>query len=59
MHLLEKTIGETDFEKGMQLYFSRWKFRHPYPEDLQASLEAITHSNLDKLFQLLNKTGIL
>ena len=59
MHLLEKTIGTTDFEKGMQLYFFRWKFKHPYPEDLQASLEAVTHSSLDQLFHLLNKTGIL
>jgi aminopeptidase N len=59
LHLLEKTIGTTDFEKGMQLYFSRWKFKHPYPEDLQASLEAITHSSLDNTFHQLNKTGIL
>ncbi|HWK03869.1 MAG TPA: M1 family metallopeptidase [Puia sp.] len=59
MHILEKTIGKDNFKKGMQNYFSRWKFKHPYPEDLKASLEQITHSSLDKLFDLLNKTGML
>ena len=59
MHLLEKAIGKEDFKKGMQNYFFHWKFKHPYPEDLKTSLEQITHSNLDKLFDLLNKTGML
>jgi aminopeptidase N len=59
MHILEKAMGKDNFEKGMKLYFSRWKFRHPYPEDLRACLEQITHSSLDKLFDLLNKTGML
>jgi hypothetical protein len=57
MHTLENALGESDFEKGMQAYFSRWKFRHPYPEDLKASLEQVTHASLDKLFDLLHKTG--
>jgi len=57
MHLLEKSIGKEDFKKGMQYYFAHWK--HPYAEDLKASLEQITHSNLDKLFDWLNKTGML
>ena len=59
MHLLEKTLGQATFEKGMQAWFSAWKFRHPYPEDLKASLEQVTHSKLDKLFDGLNKTGPL
>ena len=59
MHILEKTMGKENFKKGMQNYFSHWKFKHPYPEDLKASLEQITHSGLDKLFDLLNKTGML
>jgi aminopeptidase N len=59
MHIVEKTIGKDNFEKGMKTYFSRWKFRHPYPEDLKACLEQSTHSSLDRLFDLLNKTGML
>lgn len=59
MHIIEKTIGKDNFEKGMKIYFSRWKFRHPYPEDLKACLEQSTHSSLDRLFDLLNKTGML
>ncbi len=55
MYILEKAIGADDFEKGMQRYFSNWKFKHPYPEDLKASLEQITHESLDKLFDLLKK----
>ena len=54
---LQKTIGTDDFEKGMQNYFSNWKFKHPYPEDLKTSLEQVTHSSLDTSFDLLNKNG--
>jgi hypothetical protein len=57
MYLLEKSIGKDLFEKGMQNYFSTWKFRHPYPEDLERSLEQITHKSLAKLFALLNQKG--
>ncbi len=59
MHILEKAMGKDSFEKGMKTYFSWWKFRHPYPEDLRACLEQSTDLNLDKLFDLLNKTGML
>jgi peptidase M1-like protein len=57
MYGLQKTIGLDNFEKGMQNYFSNWKFKHPYPEDLKTSLEQITHSNLDASFDQLNKSG--
>jgi hypothetical protein len=57
MYILEKAIGAQDFELGMHRYFSNWKFKHPYPEDLQSSLEEITHKPLDKLFELLHKKG--
>jgi len=57
MYILEKAMGKPAFEKGMQTYFSNWKFRHPYPEDLKSSLEQATHEPLDKLFDLLNKKG--
>jgi len=59
MHVLEKDLGKETLEKGMKNYFSEWKFKHPYPENLQASLEEVTHTSLDKLFALLNTTDPL
>jgi peptidase M1-like protein len=59
LYLLEKAIGKDNFERGMQNYFSNWKFKHPYPADLKSSLEQITHSHLDSQFDLLHKTGPL
>jgi len=57
MDLLAKAMGEGKFQKGMRAYFSRWKFKHPYPEDLKESLEESSHSSLDKWFRLLNRVG--
>ena len=58
MHLLQDAIGKDALAKGMQAYFTKWKFRHPYPEDLQASLEAVTNTSLAKLFQLLHSNEL-
>jgi len=57
MYIIEKAIGKEALEKGMQAYFSNWKFRHPYPEDMRSSLEQATHEPMGKLFDLLNKKG--
>ena len=57
MHILETDIGKAQLEKGMRAYFSAWKFRHPYPEDMQASLEQATGSSLDHTFNMLHNTG--
>ncbi|MDP4149273.1 MAG: M1 family metallopeptidase [Bacteroidota bacterium] len=57
MYILQKAMGQEDFKKGMRNYFTEWKFRHPYPEDLKASLEEVTHEPLDNVFALLNKSG--
>ncbi|MBL7776179.1 MAG: M1 family metallopeptidase [Saprospiraceae bacterium] len=34
---LERSIGQARFDPVMQAYFERWKFRHPYPDDLRAA----------------------
>jgi hypothetical protein len=34
---LERSLGKTRFDSAMQAYYQRWKFRHPYPDDLRAS----------------------
>lgn len=32
---LERSLGQTRFDRAMQAYYERWKFRHPYPADLR------------------------
>ncbi len=36
---LEASVGEAQFDRGMQRYFQTWAFRHPYPEDWVAALQ--------------------
>jgi len=36
---LEKSVGTAKFDAAMQNYYRQWQFRHPYPEDMQASLQ--------------------
>lgn len=59
MKLIEKDLGQEVLDRGMQEFFRRWKFKHPYPEDLKATLEEISGKNLDQQFILLDKTGPL
>ncbi|MEI6408855.1 MAG: M1 family metallopeptidase [Bacteroidota bacterium] len=35
MAWLEKAIGTEKFDAGMRAYYQKWKFKHPYPEDLR------------------------
>ncbi|WP_187632167.1 M1 family metallopeptidase [Hymenobacter lutimineralis] len=48
---LENYLGQEKFDAAMHAYFERWKFRHPYPEDLQASFEESTGQKLGWFFQ--------
>ena len=36
---LEQAVGTAKFDAAMQDYFRQWQFRHPYPEDVQASFQ--------------------
>ena len=36
---LEAYLGLEDFDKLMQGYYEKWKFKHPYPKDLKSSFE--------------------
>lgn len=49
--LLEKYVGREKFDMAMNDFFNEWKFRHPYPADLQKSLEESLEMDLDWLFQ--------
>jgi len=57
MHVVEESIGKDQLTKGMHAYFSTWKFKHPYPDDMEASLEQSTGSSLAQFFSMLHSTG--
>lgn len=57
MHVLEESIGKDELTRGMHAYFTTWKFKHPYPEDMQASLEQSTGNPLDQYFRMLHSTA--
>ena len=49
--MLQSHLGTERFDSAMQLYFDRWKFRHPSPSDLQACLEESTGEDLSWFFE--------
>ncbi len=59
LQLLENNLGKQLFDSCMKSYYSRWKFKHPYPADFKNILEEISGKNLDNEFKLLNKKGNL
>ncbi len=48
---LQTYLGEQLFDKCMQVYFEKWKFQHPYPEDMQAVFEEVSGKKLDWFFK--------
>ena len=57
MYLLEATQGWEKTDAAFHNYFNEWKFKHPQPEDLQASFEESFGGKMDKFFGLINKKG--
>jgi aminopeptidase N len=55
MHLLEMEMGKDDFQKGIEMYFEKWRFKHPYPEDFQKIMEEAAGKSLKKIFKMLNQ----
>lgn len=51
LRYLEAYLGRTIFDRCMQTYFERWKFKHPYPADLQAVFEEVSEKKLDWFFE--------
>lgn len=43
-------LGQEKFDQAMHLYYTRWQFRHPYPEDMQAVFEESTGQKLGWFF---------
>lgn len=56
---LEKELGTAMFDSCMHVYYQRWQFKHPYPEDFKQVLQEVSGKNLDQLFALLSKKGLL
>ncbi|PWT71644.1 MAG: hypothetical protein C5B59_17560 [Bacteroidetes bacterium] len=60
MKLVADSIGKTTTaDSCMRVYYDKWKFKHPYPDDFKATLEACGGKNLSKEFSLLDQTGPL
>ncbi|RYY57160.1 MAG: M1 family peptidase [Chitinophagaceae bacterium] len=59
MKYLETVLGTEAFNKAMQAYYEKWKFRHPAPADFKASIEESTGRNLDSVFGYIHKRGLL
>lgn len=39
LNYLAAYLGQEEFDKRMQAYFSQWKFKHPSPDDFRKALE--------------------
>jgi aminopeptidase N len=59
LYMLEAAIGREKVDAAMKNYFSKWKFKHPQPADMQAAFEEAIGSKLDKFFELTRKEGKL
>jgi len=59
LYLMELELGKERVDAGMQSYYNKWKFKHPYPEDLKAELEKAMNIDLTPYFETLKKKGSL
>jgi hypothetical protein len=57
MYIIEVSIGADKLDKVIHAYYDKWKFKHPYPEDLKAEFESQLNIKMDGIFDLLNKKG--
>lgn len=55
-HYLKSYLGDEKFDKAMQAYFEKWKFRHPQPEDIKTAVEQGCGKDLTWLFTDLIQT---
>jgi aminopeptidase N len=57
MYILESSIGKEKLDLAVKNYFSKWKHKHPQPEDMRAAFEEATGENLEDFFKLTKKEG--
>lgn len=48
---LEAAMGPGNFRAAMQDYYQTWKFRHPYPADMQAVFQKHSKEDLNWFFE--------
>jgi hypothetical protein len=56
---LERSMGKDLFDSSMRGYYRAWPFRHPYPEDFRAVMEATSHRDLARAFAQLDQRGTI
>jgi aminopeptidase N len=59
MYILELSLQKNNLDRAIQSYYSTWKFKHPYPQDMQAAFEKTLQLNLSPVFEIRNKKGPL
>lgn len=57
MELLEAFLGKKMFDSCMHVYYNRWRFKHPYPEDFKHVITSVSGKNTDSIFNLLDVKG--
>jgi Peptidase family M1 domain len=57
MYYMEQELGKENLDRAMKAYYEKWKFKHPYPEDMKAALEKELGKDLTPYFDLLKKKG--
>lgn len=55
-YYLKDYLGDDEFDRIMHVYFDKWKFKHPQPEDLKTLFENETGKKLDWFFTDLIQT---
>ena len=55
-YYLKDYLGEEEFDRCMQAYYTEWEFKHPQPEDMKNSLEKASGKDLTWLFKDLIQT---
>lgn len=51
LRYLQAYLGEEMYDKCAQAYFEKWKFKHPYPEDMKKVYEEVSGKDLGWLFK--------
>ena len=50
LRMLQRQVGDDDFDRIMALYFSRFMYHHPHTDDFQSIVEEVTGRSWEKEF---------
>lgn len=57
-HMVRRKLGDTDFKKGMSLFYEKNKFKKSGFSDIRIALEQVSNTDLKPFFdQWVNRTG--